>query len=284
MLTPMRGEEFSAPAEGGHLGGWVDGSGEPVVLLHGGPGMGATYLAPVFDELAEAYQVVLFQQRGLAPSTATGPFDVATAVADIRAVLDHLEIDRSYLVGHSWGGHLALHAAVRMPERLGGALCLDPLGAVGDGGAAAFEAEMAARTPDDVWARATELDTMASNGEGTDGDAVEAVRLIWPAYYADPATAPPMPDDLRISAVANAELWKSARAAIAGLEAALPGIRVPVGFLAAGAGPIPTAASIDSADRIPGSWVDVLEGAGHMFWTERPGSVRPALQRIVDAA
>ncbi len=205
-------------------------------------------------------------------------------MADIAAVLDHLGVDQPYLVGHSWGGHLALHAAVRIPERLAGVLCLDPLGAVGDGGAAAFEAEMAARTPVEVWARATELDTQATSGEGTDADAVEAVRLIWPAYYADPASAPAMPGDLRISAVANAGLWQSAREAMAELEAALPEISVPVGFLAAGSGPIPVAASADSAARIPGAWVEVLEDAGHMFWTERPGCVGPALQRLVEAA
>jgi pimeloyl-ACP methyl ester carboxylesterase len=279
----MHGEEFSAPAEGGHIAGWVAGSGEPVVLLHGGPGMGATYLAPVLDELATEHQVVLFQQRGLPPSTLVGPFDIATAVTDVAAVLEHLDVDRASVVGHSWGGHLALHVAVRLTERLTGALCLDPLGAVGDGGAEAFVAAMAARIPADVWARATELDERAMSGDGTDEDAVEALRLVWPAYFADPSTAPSMPEDLHVSATANRCLWESISAAMPGLEAALSGISVPVGFLVAGAGPIPMSASADTAARIPGAWVEVLEDAGHMFWTERPGCVLPALRRLAGA-
>ncbi|MGN6473055.1 MAG: alpha/beta fold hydrolase [Mycobacteriales bacterium] len=276
----MRGEEFSAPTAGGHLGGWVQGAGEPVLVLHGGPGMDAAYLEPVVEELAAAYRVALFQQRGLSPSTTSGPFDVATAVSDVAAVMDHLEIERAYVVGHSWGGHLALHVAARLPRRLRGALCLDPLGAVGDGGAAGFEAEMSARVPAEVWSRASELDARAMSGEGTDEDAVEALRLVWPGYFADPAAAPPMPEDMRVSAEANGRLWESVREEMPGLETALPTIGVPVGFLVAGAGPIATSASTDSAKRIPGAWVEVLDGAGHMFWTERPGCVVPALARL----
>ena len=63
-------------------------------------------------------------------------------------MLDHLGWERAYVVGHSWGGRLAFHTAVSLPERLLGVLAIDPLGAAGDGAAAAFEAEMLARMPE----------------------------------------------------------------------------------------------------------------------------------------
>lgn len=279
----MDGEQFAAPVEGGRLGGWIAGSGEPVLLLHGGPGMGATYLRALRDELGEGYRTILLQQRGLAPSTLDGPFDVATAVADLAAVLDHLGIERCLVVGHSWGGHLAIHAASALPDRVAGALCLDPLGAVGDGGAAEFEAAMAARTPEDVRAHAMELDERAMRGEGTAADALESLRLVWPAYYADPVSAPPMPDDLQLSVTAYAGLWASLCEELPRLEAALPQIRVPVGFVAGAGSPMPLTASTDTADRIPGAWVEIVDGAGHMPWEERAGCVRSALQRLMDA-
>jgi pimeloyl-ACP methyl ester carboxylesterase len=99
-------------------------------------------------ELAARYQVATFQQLGLAPSTEQGEFTVAEAVADIVAVLDGLGWQTAYLMGHSWGGHLVFHAAAAVPERLEGVLSVDPLGAVGDGGAEAFGAEMLARVPE----------------------------------------------------------------------------------------------------------------------------------------
>lgn len=50
-------------------------------------------------------------------------------MADAIAVLDQLGIDRAWAVGHSWGGHLALHLAVSRPDRLLGVVCIDALGA-----------------------------------------------------------------------------------------------------------------------------------------------------------
>jgi pimeloyl-ACP methyl ester carboxylesterase len=284
MFAAMRGEEFSAPVEAGRIGGWVDGSGEPVLLLHGGPGMAATYLVDLPAELGGGCRTVIFQQRGLAPSTTDGPFDVKTALADIVAVLDHLDIERTYLIGHSWGGHLALHAAAALPDRLKGVLCLDPLGAVGDGGVAAFEAEMLARTPEDARARARELDERAMRGEGSEQDALESLRLMWPAYYGDPASVTPMPDDMQLSVTAYSGLWESLVAAMPGLAASLPGISVPVGFVAGGGSPMPVSVCTDAAEQIPGAWVEVVDGVGHMLWMERPGCVRPAFARLVASA
>ena len=43
---------------------------------------------------------------------------------------------------------------------------------------------------------------------------------------------------------------------------------------------MPLAASKDGAERIPGAWVEVVEGAGHFIWAETPGAVRAALGRL----
>jgi proline iminopeptidase len=72
---------------------------------------------------------------------------VAQSTNDALAVLDALQWSRALIVGHSWGGHLALRLAAAHPERRLGALAVDPLGVVGDGGMADLEAEIVARTP-----------------------------------------------------------------------------------------------------------------------------------------
>ena len=64
------------------------------------------------------------------------------------------------------------------------------------------------------------------------------------------------------------------------LEAGLPQIPFPVGFVHGSRSPMPVGASTDAADRIPGAWVDVVEGAGHFIWVEAPGAVRTALRRL----
>jgi pimeloyl-ACP methyl ester carboxylesterase len=89
---------------------------------------------------------------------------------------------------------LALFFASLYPDRCRGVLCLDPLGAVGDGGEGDLEANLEARLTPEARERAEELDRRAMAGEGAKGDAVEGLRLVWPGYFADPASAPPMPD------------------------------------------------------------------------------------------
>src|SRR6476661_7949166 len=204
----------------GDLQGWVAGDGdEHVLLLHGGPGLPYDYLDGLAAELVEGYRVAAFQQRGLAPSATEGAFTIAEAVSDVVAVLDALGWERAHVVGHSWGGHLLAHLLVAAPERVRTALILDGLGATGDGGEGAFEAELLARTPQADRERAHELDQRAMAGEGTEADVQQSMALVWPAYFARRDHVLPMPD-MRVSLPAYAALWDDVRARLPELEAA----------------------------------------------------------------
>src|SRR5215510_4653823 len=164
----VRWAEFTTRDDGALISGLRAGEGPPVLLLHGGPGMSFDYLCDLADELAEENDVAWYQQRGQPPSAVEGPHNVATDVDDARRVLDALGWDKAYVVGHSWGGHLALHVAEAMPDRLHGVLCVDPLGAVGDGRWPEFDEEMLRRTPESVRARAKEIDELSMKGAADD--------------------------------------------------------------------------------------------------------------------
>ncbi|MFL5972175.1 MAG: alpha/beta fold hydrolase [Gaiellaceae bacterium] len=275
----MAWTEFTTHDDGPLVVGRRAGGGQPVLLLHGGPGMGFDYLRDLADELAEENDVAWYQQRGQEPSAAEGPYTVAADVEDARRVLDALGWEKAYVVGHSWGGHLALHVAEAMPERLLGVLAVDPLGSVGDGRWPEFDEEIFRRTPESTRARAREIDELSMAGEADDELALEGMRLVWPAYFADPDGAPPMPE-LRIATARSAEMIPSIQAELPALEAGLPEIRVPVGFVHGSRSPMPLGTSTDAAERIPGAWVEVVEGAGHFVWVEAPGAVRASLRRL----
>jgi pimeloyl-ACP methyl ester carboxylesterase len=276
-------DSFDVAVHGGLLRGRLRGAGDPVLLLHGGPGLPWTYLGPLIDELAAGYRVAVYQQRGLPPSTAGVPYDVATQVADVAAVLDALGWERAVVAGHSWGGHLLLHLLARQPERLAGALIIDTLGAVGDGGEAQFDAELMRRTPPGDLARVQQLEQAAMAGKGSDADLQESLGLLWPAYFSDPASAPPMPE-MQFSVEAYAATFASLHAELPGLAARLTGATVPTLFVHGAGSPMPVSASTDSAEAIgPAAAVEVVEGAGHFPWYERPGLLRAALDRLVGA-
>ena len=95
--------------DGGLLVGTVDGDGPPVLLVHGGPGMRETSLDALEAELLDGYTVARYQQRGLDPTTARGPYDLVTQAQDVVNVLDGLGWPTATVIGHSFGGHLLLH-------------------------------------------------------------------------------------------------------------------------------------------------------------------------------
>lgn len=274
---------FETTGSGPPLAGWRVGSGAPVLLLHGGPGLSYAYLDPLVGELKGGLEVAAYQQRGLAPSSTDGPFRVADHVADVERVLDALGWARAFLVGHSWGGHLALHAALAVPERLHGALVLDPLGGVGDGGNAAFAQELFVRTAENVHQRAREIDELMKRGEGTEELATERMSLLWPAYFADPTGAPPMPV-LPLSLACMAATVRSVMEELPRLEAGLPTITVPIRFVHGERSPMPVSASADTAARIRNATLEVVPGSGHFIWLDAPGCVRAALDRLVHSA
>jgi pimeloyl-ACP methyl ester carboxylesterase len=276
----MERTPFTVPAGSGELSGWVAGEGPRVLAVHGGPGMNYDYLDDAVMELAVRYQIATFQQRGIAPSTLRGEFTVAEAVADVVAVLDGLGWETAFLVGHSWGGHLAFHAAAAIPGRLDGVLSVDPLGAVGDGGMEAFGAEMFARVPEEVRERARVLDEKDTAGTATPEEQLEGFSLVWPSYFADPPSAPPLPH-VEFCQPASQGLFADLGVRLPELERSLPSITVPLGVIVGELSPMPPAAGADSAERIPGAWSHVEPGAGHFPWHESPGCLLAGMDRLV---
>ena len=274
---------FTAPVTGGQVTGWTEGDGEPVLLLHGGPGLSFGYLDDVSTELGPDRCVAAFQQRGLAPSMTDGPYDVDTHIADVVAVLETLGWSTAYVVGHSWGGHLALHLAVAIPQRLRGVLCVDPLGGVGDGGEAAFSAALFARLSRSRRKRARasgEPPDPVPRATDAESGGIETLRMFWPAYFAVWDEAPPVPG-MSMSDPAYLGGLESARARLPELERALPSITVATGVLAGAASPMPVEeAAAQTAETIPGAWLEVVPDAGHFPWVEAPGCVGKAFARL----
>ncbi len=112
------------------------GSGEPVVLIHGS--IIADAFAPLLKEpsLTEHYRVISYHRRGFAGSTHhSGPFTIRQQAADSSGVMKHLNLDRAHIVGHSYGGLVALQLALDAPPRVHSLSLLEPalIGAIPSG-------------------------------------------------------------------------------------------------------------------------------------------------------
>jgi proline iminopeptidase len=106
------------------------GSGTPLFIANGGPGFDHSYLhvSDVWDKIAQSRPVVFWDQRGNGRSGAlkTGQScTLADQIADLEALRAHLGYEKIDLLGHSWGGYLAMAYAARHPERIAHLVILD---------------------------------------------------------------------------------------------------------------------------------------------------------------
>lgn len=102
----------------------TDPAAVPVVVCHGGPGATHDYLEPLAALARPGRPVVLYDQVGNGRSThrpdaPAGSWTVELFLAELVALVEHLGLDDGYhLLGHSWGGQLALELAARRPHGL----------------------------------------------------------------------------------------------------------------------------------------------------------------------
>ena len=245
--------------------------------------MSANYLDPLTDLLEDVFCTVGYQQRGLPPTTIRAPYTVEANVADAVAVIDHVAGERAWIVGHSWGGHLALHLLAACPERLDGAIILDPLGAYLE----VFEEfgkRMMAPLSAAQRARAEEIDAKEVRGEATPEESREAFGLVWPSYFADPATAPECPD-IAFDAATFAGTFASVREHENGgtLTRRLPEVpsSIPVLFVHGAESPMPVRTTTMTAELIRHARVEILPDAGHFLWHEDRAGTHDAIARTV---
>ena len=112
---------------GGELDYRVTGTGEPVLLIHG------SVFADAFDAFRNEpalanYQLITYHRRGYGGSTrAMPPVSIEQQAADAIALLDRLNIKRAHIIGHSFGGSIALQMAALYPQRVASVALLEPI-------------------------------------------------------------------------------------------------------------------------------------------------------------
>lgn len=101
------------------------GKGIPCLFLHGGPG----YWSYSFEHFAGPYleeelEMIYLDQRGCGRSghEPSHDYSIDRLILDLEDVRRRLEIDEWLVMGHSFGGTLAVHYAYRFPERVKGLL------------------------------------------------------------------------------------------------------------------------------------------------------------------
>jgi proline iminopeptidase len=114
----------------------IVGEGEPLVILHGGPGLDHGYMYSPFLTLADSYKLIFYDQR-YSGNSVPGEVDVSKlTIEQFTDDLEHLRREFGFetlnLVGHSWGGLLAMHYSVRYPDLVSSLILSNTAGATSD--------------------------------------------------------------------------------------------------------------------------------------------------------
>ena len=98
----------------------VVGKGDPLVIMHGGPGMNQSYLVPHLMPLAKRYQLIFFDQRASGQSAVPLPDSISLdfTADDIEAIRQEWKLEKISLLSHSWGVIPAVHYALDHPDRV----------------------------------------------------------------------------------------------------------------------------------------------------------------------
>jgi pimeloyl-ACP methyl ester carboxylesterase len=95
------------------------GSGEPLLLLHGGTGIGGDWNVVFTNGDPDGFRVIVPDLRGHGRSTnPSGTFTFRQAAGDMLGLLDHLGVERVKAIGLSMGAKTLLHMATLQPARI----------------------------------------------------------------------------------------------------------------------------------------------------------------------
>ena len=262
----------------------VVGSGEPLALMHGGPSADHWSLLH-FRELADQYTLIFYDHRcnGRSSGAPLSSMTWENLTADADALREKLGFERWSVLGHSFGGHVALEYALRYPEALSKLILLDTGG-------------------DARWPRENALGVLA--GRGYSPKTVELVRRwfsgdfepkeflsilfrIGGIYSYDPSLWPVIRD------MARGE-WRTKfrpEALIYAGRCLMPGwtvmdrvggIRAPTLVMAGSYDPLfPPEHQTELAAAIPGAQLRLIDRAGHNPHSEQTAEVMRAVRDFI---
>jgi proline iminopeptidase len=254
-----------------------------VLVLHGGPGYDHAYFKPAPSALNDVAQIVYLDQRGQGRSAHVSVESCTVEqMADDAAVFCRtLGIERPSVLGHSFGGFVALHLALRHPDLVGSLILVDSA-------ASSADVDGAMERLEELHGPEVRAAAEPVFGGDVSEDAMEAFgRLVTPAYVHSPEKVGPVMETWGRSAFTQevAEHFFGHLAALYDVRERLGEIGVPTLVLVGESDwLIPPSASRVIAEGIPGAELVVIPDAGHFSLVERPEAYADAVRLFLSTS
>jgi proline iminopeptidase len=261
----------------------IVGQGYPLLIMHGGPGMDHTSMLPL-QPCADQCTLIFYDHRcnGRSDGAAVASMTWENLTADAEALRQMLGFDKWAVLGHSFGGMVALEYALRYPQSLSHLLLMDTCG----------DTRWVQHNAPEILAKrgysaaAVEAARRFFNGQLQPGEVFRAALKFARAYY------------YRFSLLAmvrqvifGPRVKMRPEAQIFGFSELLTGwtvmdrlgeIKVPT-LVMAGRDDFqfPPEHQAILADRLPNAQLELIERAGHNAQMERPAEVIEVVKRFL---
>lgn len=107
------------------------GKGEPIVIIHGGPGLNHRYFLPHLERLSHNHHLIFYDQKACGDSEIpadTNEMSVQAFVNDIDKIRSRFKLKKVHILAHSWGTSLALRYAMQKPQYISSLILSNPTG------------------------------------------------------------------------------------------------------------------------------------------------------------
>ncbi len=252
----------------------VYGSGKPLLIINGGPGMNSDGFEGLAVSLSKDYRAIIYDQRGTGKSVMkkvdSTTINMALMISDIESIRVQLGYEKWSILGHSFGGMLASAYATVRPDRID-KLILSSSGGIDLGLLSYFRESLNSKlTP-------TQLDSIAYwEGQIAAGDTSHFARLargrnLAPAYVQDPKYIPVIAERLtQGNSTLNQLMWHDMRRIDFNCAEKLKSYTGSV-LIIQGRQDIIRPQTVEAAQRaFSNSRVVYMEHCGHYGWLDNP--------------
>ncbi|GMN09557.1 hypothetical protein MTsPCn9_16000 [Croceitalea sp. MTPC9] len=246
------------------------GQGEPIVVLHGGPGGYFNHDYLYLKDLGKNHRMIFFDQRGTGKSECNineSEINIAQFVNDISVLSDSLKLEKFNLLGVSWGGLLSMMYTIENPKRV------DKIVLIGTAGLEeAFLADLnkgiSERLNQDDFNQFQALEKSITDDNITKIKDKQG-KLLYKAYVKDSTILKKFNSNIdvrtaKLQTKVNVMVWKELRDKDFNFYPELTALKNQLLVIHGKYDPIPTKYSQKIVDEMPNARMVLLDSIGHM--------------------
>lgn len=252
------------------------GQGDPLIVIHGGPGLTQDYLLPGMAKLSENNFVIFYDQRGCGESAGevnAKSININNYLSDLDAIRTHFGYEKVAILGHSWGGFIAMEYAIAYPEAVKKMILSNSIPASSEGFALFMDEWFQRMVP--YLEEISVIQASPEFKEGKPGMVEQYYRTMFRTYCYDPDKAELLNlkmspkaflNGLKVNEIFTNDLFFKPF----DLYLSLKKLKVPTLVLHGDADIVPFSTAEQTYQSIPSSEYILIQDCGHFPYVEDP--------------